>query len=108
VSSAATSPALSAVASLRPGSFAPRRTVEVRIVVAGHEEDAFAVSHADTLIRVLALMLKHLDNPATIKLSGVERAAVPLDSSRRSVQLADLDEAIAFLRHEAPRRRVAE
>ena len=87
----------SAGVSLRIGRFATIRTVEVRIVVSGIEEDAFAASRTDTLIRALRPILKHLDGSAVVEMVGVELAPPLFGSSEARQPLADLSEAIAFL-----------
>ncbi len=88
----------SAGAFLRRGRLAPRRTVEVRILVSGREEDAFAASRAGTLVKALEPILKHLDGRAAVEIVGVERSAPFLGSRERRQPLADVAEAVAFLR----------
>ncbi len=76
---------------------AAHRRIEVRVIVSGVEEDAFAVSRPDTLAQALKPILRHLDGRTVVEMVGVERRTSLFGSAERSQPLADLAEAMAFV-----------
>ncbi len=82
-----------------------RRVVEVRVLVGGHEVDAFQASAPETLRPALRPVYAHLPKrDATVQFTGVEEGWLPLGirRARREWSLAGPSAALAYLAGAAP------
>ena len=86
------------LASRLPRLLRPTRSVEVRVVVGGVEEDRFVASRPDTLARALKPIVVHLeDRVGQVDLTAVEAGPWPWSATRRVPLAAGLDEAFRYL-----------